>query len=138
MSERLDRPAASAPSTPSRPSAGPDGAGLASRVGASPDWTAQTADKIEQLVGMVRANTVDRAVKVARLVVFGLLAGIMAAMAALLLVAALVRLLDVVLPRGVWLPYLIMGILFVVVGSVLWAKKAPRPQAAPAGRQAAP
>lgn len=39
------------------------------------DWASETADKLEQLVDKVRSQTTDRLVSIARIVVFGLLAG---------------------------------------------------------------
>jgi len=89
-----------------------------------PDWAAQAADRIEGLVGSIRAATSDRLVSVARLLVYGVLAAIMGAMALVLFTIASVRALDELIPRGVWIPYLILGAIFVAAGSFLWSKKA--------------
>jgi hypothetical protein len=91
------------------------------------DWPAQVADKIEQVVTTVRSQSTDRVVSIARLLVFGLLAAIMAVMAAVLGVAALVRALDELIPQEVWLTYLILGAIFTLAGLFLWSKKERRP-----------
>lgn len=87
------------------------------------DWAADTADRIDQLVDAIRSRTSDKLVGLARLVVYGLLAAVMAVMALILLVIAAVRLLDAYLPRGVWLPYLLLGAILVVAGLLLWSKR---------------
>ena len=87
------------------------------------DWAADTADRIDQLVGAVRSRTSDRLVGVARMVVYGLLAAVMGVMALILLVIAAIRFLDAYLPRGVWIPYVTLGAIFVVGGLFLWSKR---------------
>jgi hypothetical protein len=91
------------------------------------DWAAATADAIERAVQSVRAKTADPLERVVRLVVFGLLAGIVGiAIAVLLAVAALrglVVLLDVVWQPEVWLAYLILGGIFVVAGLLVWRRR---------------
>ena len=93
----------------------------------SEDWAAATADTIERAVQSVRAKTADPLERVVRLVVFGLLAGIVGiAIAVLLAVAALrglVVLLDVVWQPEVWLAYLILGGIFVVAGLLVWRRR---------------
>lgn len=94
------------------------------------DWTAQAADTIERVVGAVRDKTTVPLTTVARALVYGLLAAVVGTTALVLVVVALVRMLDVVLPRGVWLPDLILGTLFTLVGLVLWSKRTRKePQA---------
>lgn len=90
------------------------------------DWTVQAANRIEELVDTIRSNTSDRLVKVARLLVFGLLAAFMGMMALVLVTVAAVRVLDIVLPRGVWVPDLILGGIFVALGLLLWSKRSAR------------
>jgi hypothetical protein len=92
------------------------------------DWTTDLLDRLDHYIDLVRSNTTDRLVRVARLLVFGLLAAIVGAMAAILAVIALIRLLDVLLPREVWLPYVVLGAIFLVAGLFLWSKRT-----APAG-----
>ena len=96
------------------------------------DWTTDLLDRLDHYIDVVRSNTTDRLVGIARLVVFGVIAVIVGSMAGVLALIALVRVLDVILPREVWLPYLVLGAIFLVAGLFLWSKRT-----APAGPQAA-
>ena len=98
--------------------------GAAKPVGQG-DWASETVDRLDHLIATVRAQTTDRLVSVARLVVFGLLAAAMGAMAAVLLVIAAVRALNELIPSGVWLTYLILGAIFTGAGLFLWSKRNP-------------
>jgi hypothetical protein len=94
-----------------------------------PNWAADVADTIERVVGNVRDKTTKPIVKIARGVVFGLLAGILAIVAVVILVIASVRavqaLLDLPFRRSasVYLSYLIVGGLFSLVGLFLLSKR---------------
>lgn len=87
------------------------------------DWAADTADRIDHLVATIRSKTSDRLVGVARVVVYGLLAAVMGVMALILLVIAAIRFLDAYIPRGVWIPYMVLGAIFVLAGLFLWSKR---------------
>ena len=87
------------------------------------DWAADTADRIDHVAAVIRSKTSDRLVGVARLVVYGLLAAVMGTMALILLLIAAVRFLDAYIPRGVWIPYMALGAIFVVAGLFLWSKR---------------
>jgi hypothetical protein len=95
--------------------------------GPGEDWAAATADAIERAVQSVRAKTADPLERVVRLVVYGLLAGIVGiAIAVLLAIAAvrgLVELIDVVWQREVWLAHLITGGIFVLAGLFIWTRR---------------
>ena len=52
-------------------------AGNASGEAATPEWAVQALDKGDEVVGKVRSVTTDRLVRIARVVVFGVLAAIM-------------------------------------------------------------
>jgi hypothetical protein len=95
--------------------------------GPSEDWAASTADAIERAVQSVRAKTADPLERVVRLVVYGLLAGIVGiAIAVLLAIAAtrgLIELIDVVWQREVWLAHLIVGGIFVGAGLLVWTRR---------------
>ena len=91
------------------------------------DWAAETADRLDQLIGTVKAQTTDRVVSIARLLVYGLLAAIMGLMAAVLGVVMLVRFLDEMIPQEVWLTYFVLGALFTVAGLFCWSKRKPKP-----------
>ena len=84
------------------------------------------ADRIDDVVAKVRANTSDRLVGIARMVVFGLLAVVMGVMALVLAVILVIRLLDVIIPGEVWIPYLILGAIFLAAGLFLWSKRTAR------------
>ena len=95
------------------------------------DWTTDLLDRLDHYIDVVRSNTTDRLVRIARLLIFGLIAVIVGTMAGVVALIALVRILDVLLPREVWLPYVILGAIFLVVGLFLWSKRT-----APAGPEA--
>ena len=98
--------------------------------GADEDWAAATADAIERAVQSVLAKTADPLERVVRLVVYGLLAGIVGIAIAVLLAIALMRvlveLIDVFWQREVWLAYLIEGGIFVLAGLLVWRRRAPK------------
>lgn len=87
------------------------------------DWTTDLLDRLDHYIDLVRSNTTDRLVRVARLLVFGLIGAIVGAMAAVLALIALVRILDVILPREVWLPYVVLGAIFLGLGLFFWSKR---------------
>ncbi len=96
------------------------------------DWTTDLLDRLDHYIDVVRSNTTDRLVRLARLLIFGLIAAILGTMAGVVALIALVRILDVVLPREVWLPYVVLGAIFLSAGLFLWSKRT-----APAGPEAA-
>lgn len=87
------------------------------------DWTTDLLDRLDHYIEVVRSNTTDRLVKIARLLVYGVVAVIVGGMAAVVALIALIRILDVVLPREVWLPYVVLGAIFLGLGLFLWSKK---------------
>ena len=92
------------------------------------DWPAQAADAIVNAVETVRDRTTTPIMKIARGLVFGVFAGTIIIVIAVLAIIGAIRLLDEALPSGVWLPYLILGVLFTVVGALLFRRRnAPAP-----------
>jgi vacuolar-type H+-ATPase subunit I/STV1 len=87
------------------------------------DWTTDLLDRLDHYIDVVRSNTTDRLVKIARLVVFGVIAVILGSMAGIVALIAMIRILDVILPREVWLPYVVLGAIFLAAGLFLWSKK---------------
>lgn len=87
------------------------------------DWTTDLLDRLDHYIDVVRSNTTDRLVKVARLLVFGVVGLILGAMAGIVALIMLIRVLDIVLPREVWLPYVVLGAIFLVAGLFLWSRK---------------
>jgi hypothetical protein len=85
----------------------------------NPDWASQTTESIVRVVGQVRDRTTLPLLTASRGIVFGLLAAIVGVAALVLFLVLTLRVLDIVLPRGVWLAYLVLGIVFVIAGAVL-------------------
>jgi hypothetical protein len=91
------------------------------------DWTTEAADKIEAVVTAVRDKTTVPVQKVAAVVVYGLVAGLLGAMAFVLLVVGVFRL-HVYLPfhpegRRVWISDVAMGAIFCALGGLLWRRR---------------
>jgi hypothetical protein len=99
-----------------------------SHPGTSKDWTFEVTDRVESIVGTVREKTTVPITKVARGVVFGLLAATLGLAALVLVVVALLRVIDVYLPfdpygRRVWVGYAALGAIFVIAGAFCWTKR---------------
>lgn len=90
------------------------------------DWPAQTADTIERVVGSIRSKTADPVERIARVVVYGLLAAVLGVAVLVLFTIAAVRFVDVYLPGEVWSAHLLVGVLLTVLGLVLWSKRASK------------
>ena len=89
----------------------------------SGDWASQTADQIEKVVVGLRSKTADPLDHIARIVVYGLLAGVLGIAALVLLIAGLVRAMDVWIPGEVWVAHTILGGIFTVLGLFLWTER---------------
>ena len=87
------------------------------------DWTKDLLDRLDHYIDVVRSNTTDRLVKVARVLVYGVIALILGSMAGIIALITLIRVLDIALPREVWLPYVVLGAIFLVTGLFLWSRK---------------
>jgi hypothetical protein len=87
------------------------------------DWPAQAASSIEQLVTTVRDRTTAPAINAARALVYALVGGTLIFASLLMLVICLIRLLNNYLPGDVWVAYLVLGIVFVLIGLVLWTQR---------------
>jgi hypothetical protein len=90
------------------------------------DWPAQAADAVVDLVGAVRDRTLGPIMLVARALVYGILVMVLATVAVVLLVIALVRVTDWLVPGEVWSAYLVLGALFTAGGLVMWSLRRPR------------
>jgi hypothetical protein len=89
------------------------------------DWTTDAADTIDRVVALVRDRTVEPAQRVSRAVVYGLLAGIIAVPALILLTLGLFRALDVAAQGETWAVWLGLGGIFVAAGALCWTKRTP-------------
>src|SRR3954447_6583601 len=98
------------------------------------DWTTDLLDRLDHYIDVVRSNTTDRLVKIVRVVVYGVIALVLGSMAGIIALILLIRALDVVLPREVWLPYMVLGAIFLGVGLFLWSKKTAPPASDAIGR----
>jgi hypothetical protein len=72
---------------------------------------------------MVRERTVEPARNVTKAVVFGLMAGLIALPAVVLLLVALFRVLVIICQGEVWAAWLAMGGIFVGLGALVWARR---------------
>jgi len=105
------------------PGAGPEGAGGWTSM-AGGQWPGQLADAIEGVVTTFRTQVIRPLMLVARGLVFGIIVGTMTLVVSVLLAVSLVRLLTVYLFDGrVWASYLLLGVLFVVAGTVAWIQR---------------
>ncbi len=90
---------------------------------AGTDWATQAADTIDRVVLGVRGKTTEPLERVARVLVFGLLAATVGTAAAVLLAVLLVRVLDIAIPGEVWSAHLVTGGIFAALGLFLWRKR---------------
>ncbi len=93
------------------------------------DWPAQTADTIERVVGSFRSKTTGPVERIARVLVYGLLAAVLGVAVLLLFTIAFVRFVDVYLPGDVWSAHLLVGVLFTLGGLFLWSKRGTKADA---------
>ncbi len=126
MTQPSRPPVTSGPVTSGPPTSRPVTSGPTARDDG--DWAIQAADTIERLVGKVRDKTSIPLVTVARALVFGLLAAVMALVVAVLGSVMLVRLVDVLTGEGnVWIAHLAVGGLFTALGAFLLRKATTTP-----------
>ncbi len=103
-------------------------------VPSSQDWSAKATTTIVGYVDTVRAATTGKALVVSRLAVYFLAAGLAALVALVLALVMTVRLLvvatnnipvlrDYASDGEVWMAYWILGVVFFVIGGVLWRKR---------------
>jgi len=91
------------------------------------DWATATADQIERAVDRVRSKTADPLQRLARAIVYGLLAAVVGVALVVLVLIALVRLLVILLglvwEPEVWVVYLVLGGIFLAAGLFLWRQR---------------
>ncbi len=94
---------------------------------ASEDWSARATTTIVGYVDTVRGATTGKAMVASRLAVYGIAAGLVAAVMLILLLVLVVRFMVIAtgyLPAveegQVWLAYWILGGLFLLAGAILW------------------
>lgn len=87
------------------------------------DWDRMATDRLVKVVDQVKVKSAGPAIGIARAAVFGVLGAILAVIAMIVFLIGLVRLLNIVIPEGVWLVYIILGTLFTLLGAFLWSKR---------------
>lgn len=93
------------------------------------DWPAKAADSLEGAVAAVRARTVRPLQTVSRVVVYGIVVGIMGLILMILIAIGVIRLLDVyAFPTEVWASYLLVGGIFGLSGLFLSSLKRAKPK----------
>ena len=125
-------PATTRPVT-TRPVAASAGGGptVAAAPPTDQDWTDQVTDLIVDSVDKVRARTTGPILEGAKGAVYAIVALVLLIPILVLGMVGLVRLLNWAIPGDVWIVYALLGIIFVIVGVVLWSKRGK-----PAGRPA--
>lgn len=88
-----------------------------------PPWPESVADTIVDSVTALRKLVMRPVSRIARRIVYGFIAAILALLILLLAVIGLVRLLDAYLPQEVWLVYAVLGGIFTVTGLLIWSHR---------------
>jgi hypothetical protein len=89
------------------------------------DWTTEATDLIERTVGTVRDKTVEPARTATRVVVYGLLAALIAIPAVVLLMIGAFRGLVLLEQGYAWAAWVTLGGIFVLAGAFCWTKRNP-------------
>jgi hypothetical protein len=89
------------------------------------DWTTEATDVIERTVAMVRDRTVEPAQAITRVVVYGLLAALIALPAVVLLTIGAFRGLVLLEQGYTWTAWVTLGGIFVIAGWFSWTKRNP-------------
>ncbi|MBW3547230.1 MAG: hypothetical protein KY452_03710 [Actinobacteria bacterium] len=126
MALPASEPARAVPSTSAHPAPRADVPVPPAAGAAGDDWPRDTADAIERVVLSVRGKTIGPLEKLARALVYGLLALIVGVAAAVLASVALVRALDVYIPGSVWSAHAITGGIFCLAGLLAWGRRSTK------------
>lgn len=89
------------------------------------DWTDQVTDLVVHLVDSTRARTTGPILKLARVVVYGVVALVVLAVVGVLSLVLIGRSLSLI-PVDIWVSYLGLGALFTLSGLFLWSHRKPR------------
>ena len=89
------------------------------------DWTTEATDVIERTVAMVRDRTVEPAHAISKAAVYGLLAGLVALPALVLLTIGTFRGLVLAEQGYTWAAWCTLGGIFVIAGAFCWSKRKP-------------
>jgi|SRR5690606_23503548 hypothetical protein len=114
------------PHTPPPSASGAAAPGSDTRAPLTGDWPVQAADLVVDVVSTVRDRTLGPIMLVARALVYGILVTVLALTATILLLIAVVRFVDWLVPGEVWSAYLVLGTVFTIGGLVMWSQRRPR------------
>ena len=89
------------------------------------DWTSDAADAIDRSIALVRERTVEPAQAITRVVVYGLLAGVIVGPALVLTAIGAFRGLVLLEQGYTWAAWCTLGGIFVILGLFLWRKRNP-------------
>ncbi len=92
----------------------------------TPDWPQQATETIVGLVDNVKHKTTQPATKAVRAIVYGIVIVILGVPAVIMLLVGIVHLLSQIassIGLGVWLVYLILGLIFTIAGWAFWRKR---------------
>lgn len=93
----------------------------------TPDWPQQATETIVNLVDDVKHKTTEPATKAVRGLVYGIVIVLLGVPAVIMLLVGIVHLLSQfsndVLGLGVWLVYLVLGVIFTLAGLIMWRKR---------------
>lgn len=106
----------STPASPSTPAAAP---------GSAQDWTDQVTALIVDTVDKVRSRTTGPILDIAKGSVHAVVALILLVPVAVLFLVLTIRVLTYFVFREVWITYAVLGMVFVLIGVVLWARRKP-------------
>lgn len=109
-------PPTAPPTTPSTSAPAP---------GSAQDWTDQVTDLIVDTVDKVRSRTTGPILDIAKGSVHAVVAFILLVPVAVLFLVLTIRVLTYFVFREVWITYAVLGMLFVLIGVVLWARRKP-------------
>ncbi len=100
---------------------------MSSPSDSTPDWPQQATETIVGFVDNVKHKTTNPATKAARALVYGIVILLLGVPAVIMLLVGFVHLGNQfstdVLGLGVWLVYLVLGLIFSIAGWVLWRKR---------------
>ena len=86
--------------------------------------SARALDTIDTVVATVNDKAVRPAVVAARSVVFGIIIGVVAVTVLILFCVMFIRITTIAGHR-IWASYLVLGLLFCIVGAILYAPRPP-------------
>ncbi len=89
-----------------------------------PEWSERAAQMVVDLADSIREKGISPIYRMIRLVIYGIVAAILLVVIAVLLMLVVVRVLtDYVFFNQVWITYMVLGLIFIVLGFLLWSKR---------------